>query len=292
MRIKSNAAPKNSSSPGAVARFTAATATQSLPKSRSRLSCGLMKWAFQRMPAMLGYSYRLKSPNARSSGEAAGSEVDFGSKIESAKVFLDKEIRTSLMTGTAVFDLNPMPGSPAPWTGNFTFFTRASMITAVIPRNTVLRNEGLLEELLHDSLIRKVIVAGANGGCPLPPRCEALACDAPASGRTWNDLLARVATSHLLYFSRPDVRIDPRATGRLLAAAEATGAGIVYADYAELRGETLREHPLNDYQIGSIRDGFDFGPLILISTRRRPPGATEIRGDPVHIDGRAGTTSA
>ena len=31
-------------------------------------------------------------------------------------------------------------------------------------------------------------------------------------------------------------------------------------------GEILREHPLNDYQPGSLRDGFDFGPLILLST--------------------------
>ena len=139
------------------------------------------------------------------------------------------------------------------------------MITAVIPRGAGPRNEGLPEELLRDPLIRKVILLGADGGCPLPLRCEAVSCDDPASGRTWNDLLAQVATSHLLYFSRPDVRIDPRAADRLLAAAEETGAGAVYADYAELRGEIFREHPVNDYQQGSIRDDFDFGPLILIS---------------------------
>ncbi|MBN2437100.1 MAG: glycosyltransferase family 2 protein [Deltaproteobacteria bacterium] len=140
------------------------------------------------------------------------------------------------------------------------------MITAVIPRHTGHWNELLLEELLRNLLIRKIILLDAGSGYPLPQRCEALACDDPAAGRTWNDLLARVTTGHLLYFFRPDARVDPRAADRLLAAAEATGAGIVYADRAELCGETLREHPLNDYQIGSIRDGFDFGPLILIST--------------------------
>jgi len=140
------------------------------------------------------------------------------------------------------------------------------MITAVIPRGAGPRNEGLLEELLRNPMIRKVVVLDAGGGYPLPPRCEALACDDPASGRTWNALLAGVATRYLLYFFPGDVRPDPRAPGRLFAAAEATGAGMVYADYAEIRGETLREHPVNDYQQGSIRDGFDFGPLVLIST--------------------------
>ena len=41
---------------------------------------------------------------------------------------------------------------------------------------------------------------------------------------------------------------------------------MVYADYAEHDGDALREHPVNDHQPGSLRDGFDFGPLILIST--------------------------
>jgi GT2 family glycosyltransferase len=140
------------------------------------------------------------------------------------------------------------------------------MITAVIPRYAGPRNEELIEELLRNSLIRKIIVLDAGGGSPLPPRCEALVCDDPASGRTWNALLAGATTRYLLYFSPGDVRPDPRAPGRLFEAAETTGAGMVYADYAGIRGETLWEHPVNGYQQGSIRDGFDFGPLVLIST--------------------------
>jgi hypothetical protein len=140
------------------------------------------------------------------------------------------------------------------------------MITVVLPRSADSRHEGLPKKLLQNPLIHKVIVLETDGELPLPPRCEALACDDPASGRTWNTLFSKISTRYLLYCFRTDVRIDPRAPDRLLAAAAATGAGIVYADYAELRGEALREHPLNDYQMGSIRDGFDFGPLILIST--------------------------
>ena len=139
------------------------------------------------------------------------------------------------------------------------------MITAVLPRSHHPRFERLLEELLRNPLIRKVVLLhSGDPGC-LPPRCEAMAVDGPASGGTWNALLAGAATPYLLFF--PDaagVRLDPRAPDRLIAAAEA-GAGMAYADYAEVVGERFREHPLNDYQIGSLRDGFDFGPLILLS---------------------------
>ena len=140
------------------------------------------------------------------------------------------------------------------------------MITVVLPRGAGPLAEGRLEKLLRNPLVRKVIVLDAGGGLPLPSRCEALAVSDPSSGQTWNALLAKVATRYLLHVSSGDVRPDPRAPERLVETVEATGAGMVYADYAEICGETLREHPVNDYQTGSLRDGFDFGPLILIST--------------------------
>lgn len=140
------------------------------------------------------------------------------------------------------------------------------MITVVIPRGSALLAEGRLQELLRNPLIRKVILLDAGGGSPFPARCEALAVSDPSSGPTWNALLERVATRYLLHISSMGVRLDPRAPGRLFDAAEATGAGMVYADYTEIRGEKIIEHPVNDYQVGSIRDGFDFGPVMLIST--------------------------
>jgi GT2 family glycosyltransferase len=89
----------------------------------------------------------------------------------------------------------------------------------------------------------------------------------PLAGGTWNALLAEARTRYLLYLPLPDgTHIDPRGPERLVAVAEATGAGIVYADYAERAAGDLQEHPVNDCQVGSLRDDFDFGPLILIST--------------------------
>jgi hypothetical protein len=140
------------------------------------------------------------------------------------------------------------------------------MITAILARSHHPRFEWFLEELLRNPLIRKAVLLHSGDLEPCPPRCEAIAVDGPLSGGTWNTLLADAATRYLLFF--PDtagVRLDPRAPDRLIEAAEAAGAGMAYADYAEISGEIILEHPLNDYQIGSLRDGFDFGPLILLS---------------------------
>ncbi len=41
-------------------------------------------------------------------------------------------------------------------------------------------------------------------------------------------------------------------------------AGIVYSDFYEKSGREIIPHPLIDYQYGSLRDDFEFGPLMLI----------------------------
>jgi hypothetical protein len=140
------------------------------------------------------------------------------------------------------------------------------MITVVLPRSAGSKESEILGAFLRDPLIRKVVLLEIGGESPLPAGCERLACPGHADGGTWNTLLAAITTPYLLYLPLSGVRPDPRAAARLLNLAEATGAWMVYADYAEIEDETLREHPVNDYQPGSLRDGFDFGPLILIST--------------------------
>jgi GT2 family glycosyltransferase len=142
------------------------------------------------------------------------------------------------------------------------------MITAALFRSRHPGFERLLEELLDHPLIRKTVIIDPGEPGKYPPRCTTLSSvNGPLSGRSWNTLLSEVATPYLLFL--PDatgLTIDPRVPERLVETAEAAGAGMVYADYAERSGGALREHPVNDCQIGSLRDGFDFGPVILLST--------------------------
>ncbi|MDL2243435.1 glycosyltransferase family 2 protein [Bacteroidales bacterium OttesenSCG-928-J19] len=53
---------------------------------------------------------------------------------------------------------------------------------------------------------------------------------------------------------------------RLLRVARETGAVMVYSNRYKVVGEQLLPYPTNDYQLGSVRDDFDFGPLLLYKT--------------------------
>jgi glycosyltransferase involved in cell wall biosynthesis len=51
------------------------------------------------------------------------------------------------------------------------------------------------------------------------------------------------------------------AVERLMQVAEYTDAPMVYADYYELKDGATKPYPLIDYQTGSFRDDFNFGPV-------------------------------
>ena len=73
--------------------------------------------------------------------------------------------------------------------------------------------------------------------------------------------LLDAADSDVLFFGDPRVNIEPgpRMFDRIAQVIRETGAGWVYADAVG--------HPRIDYQRGSIRDGFDFGPVVCVSVQ-------------------------
>lgn len=88
------------------------------------------------------------------------------------------------------------------------------------------------------------------------------------SGAAINQLLDGATTDYLLLFlPGGPVELGQRAIERSIAVAEDSGAGLVYSDFKEDIGGQLADHPLIDYQLGSIRDCFDFGSMILVSKR-------------------------
>src|SRR5262252_7426590 len=87
------------------------------------------------------------------------------------------------------------------------------------------------------------------------------------SGAGISCLLESAQTSHIMLLlpGGPVAFIGDPSIQRLLGVASDSGAGIVYCDFAEDQCESVETHPLIDYQLGSVRDNFDFGSAVLIS---------------------------
>lgn len=66
-----------------------------------------------------------------------------------------------------------------------------------------------------------------------------------------------------------EIDLPEEGARRMLQVARDNAAALTYSDYRVLNPDnTLARHPLAPYQPGSVRDDFDFGPLILVNTRK------------------------
>jgi len=85
-----------------------------------------------------------------------------------------------------------------------------------------------------------------------------------------NDLrqLTQSCSSDFILLILSDSKIDlfDKSIERLLYIAEQTDSPFVYSDYIEIKNGKPQKHPVIDYQLGSIRDDFGFGKVILIKT--------------------------
>jgi hypothetical protein len=85
------------------------------------------------------------------------------------------------------------------------------------------------------------------------------------SGSAINHILDAAADDYVLILSGERIELERLTIEGSLAVAEDSGAGLVYSDFRDDRGGHVTDHPLIDYQLGSIRDNFDFGAMILLS---------------------------
>lgn len=89
----------------------------------------------------------------------------------------------------------------------------------------------------------------------------------PYHTQQWMELAKECKTSFFFICLNPTLpEIGLHALERMIRVAEDSGAGMVYSNHWEIKNKIRSNHPVNDYQTGSIRDDFDFGPLMLIRT--------------------------
>jgi len=116
-------------------------------------------------------------------------------------------------------------------------------------------------------LVAKVLALAAGSAVSGQNSIEIIPTDRPTSGAALRQVFERVRTDYVLFVDTDtDVRLGQFALERLLDVATQTNAGLVYADHWVSCDGTTTEKPLADWQLGSIRDDFAFGPLRLIST--------------------------
>ncbi|MHB1686281.1 MAG: glycosyltransferase family 2 protein [Ignavibacteriaceae bacterium] len=142
-------------------------------------------------------------------------------------------------------------------------------ITVFLPYNEPARLAGtklFVKELQSCGLVTKIFLLSRHDCKTNIAGTEILKIENPFGSETINLIKGKTETDYILFLTQ-DTLIEPGqfSLERFLNIAEISGAGLVYSDYTEIRGEERKSHPVIDYQPGSIRDDFNFGPLLFIS---------------------------
>ncbi len=139
-------------------------------------------------------------------------------------------------------------------------------ITIVIPYSPEPFFEKTLHCLAESALVEHVLILSQRPVHFKTDRCRVLITAPLSSYETISLVLEGTRTRYLLLLPNgKQISIGPDALERMLKAADSKKAGLLYTDFYDesRRGKIL--HPLNDHQLGSVRDDFDFGAMILFS---------------------------
>ena len=140
-------------------------------------------------------------------------------------------------------------------------------ITVFIPYNGLPNTEKTINEFIGSELIGKIFLLSSSTDLHEIKGTEKIKIENYHSSKTINLIAENLDTDFSLILLE-DVLIHPGqfTPERFLSVAENTNAGLCYSDFYELKNGVRTNHPVIDYQLGSLRDDFDFGPLLFIKT--------------------------
>ncbi|MCH3982285.1 MAG: glycosyltransferase [Prevotella sp.] len=136
-----------------------------------------------------------------------------------------------------------------------------------------------LESLKGNRLVGRILVM-QSAKADVEGVDGVLEIDTLKSSRTMRAVAAEAgAPFTLLYMKEQYMEMGLYALERMVHIMEDTGAGMLYADHYQISADGKRsEAPVIDYQMGSLRDDFDFGSVLLIRTSALKEAAARMTG--------------
>lgn len=125
-----------------------------------------------------------------------------------------------------------------------------------------------VKELQQSESVNKIYLLTPENNSETINGCENIPIDTLQSTETIRKIAEKSSADYTLIYQKSTVlRLGYFSLERMLRIAEDTCAGMVYADYYAVADGEKKNHPVIDYQEGSLRDDFNFGSLLVYNTR-------------------------
>ena len=138
-----------------------------------------------------------------------------------------------------------------------------------------------LEEFKASVLVSKVFMMGPETPAKLDPDVAFL----KTSGKQSTEAIRMIADRSvdadftMIVTGEAAVSFGMLALERFIQVAVDMDVSMVYSDHFDLLEGKLSPHPLIDYQAGSLRDDFEFGPVLLFKSQKLIAAAADLQDD-------------
>lgn len=155
-------------------------------------------------------------------------------------------------------------------------------ITCFIPYGSENQINKTIRHLQECSTVDRIFLLPTSPvpNLSLPDKCYILPSSAPESVERYKQVALYVNTPFTLICTQvQDLEFGYMALERMCDYLSAPQCSMVYADhYKTIKGERT-PHPVIDYQLGSVRDDFDFGSLLMFRTDYLKRAINEIEAE-------------
>ena len=145
-----------------------------------------------------------------------------------------------------------------------------SKITVFMPLGGINDTQTTLQELENQEMVHEIFITGKEQpeGINIPEKACFSEIENLQSTFGVKKMSELSKTPFTLIYTKPlPLKLGAFALERLVQVAENTGAGMIYSDHYQMKEGELQPLPVIDYQMGSLRDDFNFGSIMLYNTK-------------------------
>ena len=140
-------------------------------------------------------------------------------------------------------------------------------ITCFIPFGSEKETKATVRELRNSNLVAKIFIVGSEKILYTIEGAEWINSGNFTTGATIKTISIISQTEYTLVYTRhSSLKLSQYALERFIRVAEDSSSGMVYSNYLAVKAGKLENHPVIDYQEGSLRDDFNFGSLLFYQT--------------------------
>ena len=121
-----------------------------------------------------------------------------------------------------------------------------------------------VEQIKQSTLVQAIYLLAKRENNIQIDGCTTIEIDSVQSSETMQKIAGKSDAAYsLIYTKDSTLELGQFAIERFYRIAEYTQAGLVYSDYYEIKDGVRSNHPVIDYQEGSLRDDFNFGSVLF-----------------------------